>query len=1213
MADIGVNFMEYQVGGSLGYNNKTYIERTADKEIFKYLKKGVLCYIFNSRQMGKSSLRVRTAEKLKSEGFVCIYINISDMGTHNVTSDMWYKSFIDSLIEGFKIDIDFHQWWSKEGDISSVKKLKKFIEKILLKRVDGSIAIFIDEIDSILSVKFPLDDFWATIRSCYEARNNNPEYQRLNFVIIGVTTPSELIQNIITTPFNIGQAIELSGFTSSEIEPLMQGLSQGTQNVNDFIEEILYWTGGQPFLTQKIFALIQSSNLNNLDDLQAVRDLIKAKIINRWDTQDSPPHLKTIQDRLIRSKNSIEILRLCQKIYGNKQIIYDEKSDLHKELRLSGLVVKDGNILKIYNHIYQQVFTSQWIEKEMTIKGVMGGRYSIVKTIGRGGFSETFLVEDLDIEPHPLRTLKKLTPPPGLNDEQLKIVEDNFRREAGILAAFNHDRIPSVFDYFTENNQIFIVQTYIEGKTLEQELTELISNNEITEDKVIEILEEILEIVSFVHKREVIHRDIKPSNLIRRDTNNKLVLIDFGSGKNIQGNIPTQSKPTLALGTDGYTPDEQWNGHAVSSSDLYAIGIIGIQALVDMIPSQYWLEKQHNGNLIWHNRDKIGASKELKDILDKMTRSRAEDRYQTAQEVLNDLNELKIHRKQLDRIAKEELEKLNRKHAAWKTAKVSGAVVMAMIAIGVGIGGVITQFFSKPLAPTLTQAQVDTKLTPEDSTALNLLISSGDKPMKISEPTEGNKSVKISKTAENEKNIGIRHFNLKEYQQAYKSFYDLLKKQRDNIKPSFDPSLMIYMNNAKVRYLHQQNPTKPIYTIAVAVGVETPVGKQIISGVALAQNKIVNPKNIPVDSKYSSEPTPIDAESEVYLEVVIANDKNTKEDAAKMAKKLIIPSITGADGIERSILAVVGSYTSEITCTMLPFYSEGNMPIISPTSEVENLRGCGDKNKVFHRSVLSTKFESLKLIEGLEQLTRHEELNIIAFYKFGETKNEFSQNLFDNFKKYLSRIPGAEIKREINLSNNYDYEDIIKQLENNPNTVIVLFPDGGSDRGYAYPNAQRVIKAVKPEKIKLILGSNPLLSQNNADKLKNLNKKLLVAVDWSDDDNCSDRDFVKQNTHIVIGNFNRHVVASYQAVKVIAEQFKNGKNTRTKINESLNNFTSREPNDASKVKDKYFSLDQLGDRTDISHKILLYPTSVKPTSANSGIKFIPLDVNQCKP
>jgi serine/threonine protein kinase/ABC-type branched-subunit amino acid transport system substrate-binding protein len=1165
MTDKGVNCMEYQVGGSLGYNNKTYIERTADKEIFKHLKKGILCYIFNSRQMGKSSLRVRTAEKLKAEGFVCIYINISDMGTHNVTSDMWYKSFIDSLIEGFKIDIDFHQWWSKEGDISSVKKLKKFIEKILLKRVDGSIAIFIDEIDSILSVKFPLDDFWATIRSCYESRNNNPEYQRLNFVIIGVTTPSELIQNIITTPFNIGQAIELSGFTSSEIEPLMQGLSQGTQNVNDFIEEILYWTGGQPFLTQKIFALIQSSNLNNLDDLQAVRDLIKAKIINRWDTQDSPSHLKTIQDRLIRSKNSIEILRLCQKIYGNKQIIYDEKSDLHKELRLSGLVVKDGNILKIYNHIYQQVFTSQWIEKEITSKGVIGSRYSIIKTIGRGGFSETFLVEDLDIEPHPLRTLKKLTPPLGLNDEQLKIVEDNFRREAGILAAFNHDRIPSVFNYFTENNQIFIVQTYIEGKTLEQELTELISSNGITEYKVIEILEEILEIVSFVHNRDVIHRDIKPSNLIRRDTNNKLVLIDFGSGKNIQGNMPTQSKPTLALGTDGYTPDEQWNGHAVSSSDLYAIGIIGIQALVDMIPSQYWLEKQHNGNLIWHNRDKIGASKELKNILDKMTCSRAEDRYQSAQEVLDKLGELKAKRKKLLQIAL-------KRHSMWRNTKVSGVVILAMTALGLGLGSI--------------------KKLWEDRVDFNDYISSGDRPISLYE----------SNTREQEN--GINYFKSKNYPQAYNTFYQLLR----NHKSSFDPSLMIYMNNAKVRYLHQQNPNRPIYTIAITVPTDTPVGKQIVSGVAIAQNKVVNPQNIPINSGYSNLPPDIKKESDVYLEITIANDRNIRNNAAQLAEKLT-KTITGEDGIQRSVIGVVGSYTSEVTCAALPVYSQANMPMISPTSSVEKLKDVGycggDPNNVFHRTISSSKFESQRLIERLKNLGNLQNIKITAFYKKGE-KYEFSQDLFNHFQKDLQRN-GGKIAREYDLREDNNYREIVQNIESsNTQNVIALFPDGGTENMLVFDRAQKVIENINPAKISLILGSNPLLSSTNVIKLQDLNNKLLVAVDWSDDPSCSNENFTSLIEKIIKGGFNRHLVSSYESTMALAEIFKDGANTPKEINDRLKNFRSKNFSDA--YNNRYIGFNQNGDRTYIEHKILLTPTA---TQKRRGIAFKPLP-NQCK-
>lgn len=1156
-------------GGCLSAGDPTYIERDADRELLENLKSGESCYVFNARQTGKSSLRVRTAEELKKEGWACVSVNLQNIGGSSTTIDEFYGGFLECLIKEKELDININlnKWIEDNRNISPVQWVKKAIDLTIIPKLindEKNLVIFIDEIDNILAViDFSLDDFWGLIKSCYETEKL--EYGRIQFVTLGATTPKEISSNKHSI-LNIGKAIELPGFTSLQMRQLLLGLYPKPSNIDIFLNKIHEYTGGQPFLTQKVFKRIQESSIINVDNLKEIEALIENRIITNWEYEDrdNPEHLRTIQDRLLDNKFAVEILILYKKILENQQIVYNESNFIHQKLRLSGIVVKEGNILRIYNKIYKQVFNLEWTITQLKNKGYMElenqeymGRYQIIKRIGQGGFGETYLVKDLNIEGQPLRTLKKLTPPSGLNNDQLKNVQDNFRREAKNLATLNHDRIPSVFDYFMENDCFFIVQTYIEGETLEQELRELTSNHQITEDKIIEILEEILEIISFVHRQGVLHRDIKPSNLIRRDTNNKLVLIDFGSGKNIQGNIPTQSKPTLALGTDGYTPDEQWNSRAVESSDLYAIGIIGIQAIVDIIPSQYWLEKNNAGDLIWHNRDKIGASEDLKKVLNKMTCSRAEDRYQSAQEVLDKLGELKAKRKKLLQIAL-------KRRTMWRNTKVSGVFIMAMTALGIGLGlGSIKKLWG-------------------DRVDFNTYISSGDRPISLYE----------SNTKEQEN--GINYFNSKNYLQAYNTFYQLLS----NHKSSFDPSLMIYMNNAKVRYLHQQNPNKPIHTIAVTVPTDTPVGKQIVSGVAIAQNEVVNPGS-------SDLPPDIKKESDIYLEIIIANDRNIRNNAAQLAEKLT-KTITGEDGIQRSIIAIVGSYTSEVTCEALPVYSQANIPMISPTSSVENLKSCGDPNNVFHRTITSSKLESERLIEGLKSLGDLQKIKITAFYKKGGS-HEFSQDLFNHFNDNLKNI-GGKIDNEYNLLEDNNYREIVQKIEDsNTQNVILLFPDGGTENMLVFDRAQKVIENINPSKISLILGSNPLLASTNVIKLQDLNKKLLVAVDWSDDRECSKESFVNQIRKTIKGDFNRHIVSSYESTMALAEIFKDGANTPKAINDRLKNFRSKNYSAASD--NRYIGFHQNGDRAYIEHKILLTPTA---TLNRRGIIFKPLP-GQCKP
>lgn len=369
---------EYIYSGTLSIDSPTYTKRKADTELYESLKAGKFCYVFNSRKTGKSSLRVQIMHRLLSEGIACAAIDLSMISTSFVTPHQWYADFIDTLIEKFNLDIDLESWWLEQELLSPVKRFSKFIDILLVQSQNNNrnLVIFIDEIDSVLSLDFDVDDFFALIRACHNQRADNSIYNYLTFCLLGVTTPSNLIAEKTRTPFNIGQAIELRGFTIEEAKSsLMTGLARKMKNPEVVLQQILNWTGGQPFLTQKLCHYLVHSETKPQENGEAqwVEQIVQSKIIHNWICQDEPEYLRTILNRIISDKNEkyrISLLELYQRILlstsknNMHQVVVDESVSL-TELQLSGLIVEKNAILKVYNRIYELIFDWNWTEKEL--------------------------------------------------------------------------------------------------------------------------------------------------------------------------------------------------------------------------------------------------------------------------------------------------------------------------------------------------------------------------------------------------------------------------------------------------------------------------------------------------------------------------------------------------------------------------------------------------------------------------------------------------------------------------------------------------------------------------------------------------------------------------------------------------------------------------------------------------------------------------------
>ncbi|MEL6352504.1 MAG: AAA-like domain-containing protein [Cyanobacteria bacterium J06627_28] len=356
----------FTMGGDVQASGGTYLTRTADEDLLDLCQRGEYAYVLTSRQMGKSSLMRETANQLKQNGVKAAVVDLQRLGSDTPTAEAWYQGFLELLVRKLRLRIKVSDWWQTHGHLGPTQRLGLFFERVVLERFDSRVVVFVDEIDTTLKLNFT-DDFFIAIRSLYTERGENAALNRLSFVLVGVATPSDLIQDIRRTPFNIGHQIDLTDFTFEEALPFAAGLKVGKQQQNTVLQWVLDWTGGHPYLTQRVCAEIAQQPSAEWTEAE-IEALVAGLFFG--DRRHKDGHLKFVQERLTGLnaddlKYQKAVLATYREIWkGRTAVLDEEQSTLKSQLKLSGVVKRVGSQLVVRNLIYQTVFDQRWIKEK---------------------------------------------------------------------------------------------------------------------------------------------------------------------------------------------------------------------------------------------------------------------------------------------------------------------------------------------------------------------------------------------------------------------------------------------------------------------------------------------------------------------------------------------------------------------------------------------------------------------------------------------------------------------------------------------------------------------------------------------------------------------------------------------------------------------------------------------------------------------------------
>jgi formylglycine-generating enzyme required for sulfatase activity len=362
----------YVTGGTMSPGAGSYVERPADEALFVAVERGEYCYVLTTRQMGKSSLMARTAQRLAAKGVRSAQITLETIRESSAAPDpdQFLYGIASRIHKALGLRTSLANWWRERDLLSATQRFHEYLTELLLETCTDPIVVFIDEIDSTIGLPFA-DDFFATIRACFNGRSSNAELKRLTFVLLGVATPAQLISDPARTPFNVGKGIELTDFTLAEAEPLTHGFAGSDAHRRALLDRALYWTGGHPYLTQTLCRSLAASGTSGAVGPAAGPDVTVdaevERLFLRPEAAREEANLKFVRSRLTQGTRDLRaVLRTYQQVLKGKRVEDKPASSIHASLKLAGVVRTDADgLLRPRNRIYERVFGLEWVKREL--------------------------------------------------------------------------------------------------------------------------------------------------------------------------------------------------------------------------------------------------------------------------------------------------------------------------------------------------------------------------------------------------------------------------------------------------------------------------------------------------------------------------------------------------------------------------------------------------------------------------------------------------------------------------------------------------------------------------------------------------------------------------------------------------------------------------------------------------------------------------------